>query len=240
MYGKSPTTLFAVFANALPGKDDEYNYWCDRIHIPDSIEAGLFYDAYRYRAEGTGPVRYLTLWESELKDLQTGMQRMRPHAERFKTEGRIWPVYEVVWSQVMVPVHPPSLGRGEVRTVTTLQNDWREPMERECFEDWYASAGLDKALASSRYHSTYRYESYDGPAGRFLTVCESDEEVEALSGGWQGIAAAGPTPFAHYTTIFEERDDTEADPEAATVGGEGPPGAAWATHWLPLPRGAGL
>ncbi len=235
MYGRSPTTLFAVFANAVQGKDDEYNYWCDHIHIPDSIGAGLFYDAHRYRAKGPGSVQYLTLWESERTDLQEGLHQMRPHAERFKAEGRIWPVYEVVWSQVLAPVNPPILGSGEARAIITLQNDWREPMEGERFEAWYAAAGLDTAPAARRYHSAYRYESYDGPAGRFLTVCESDEEVEALSGAWQGVAAAGPSPFAPYTTIFEQRDAAEAGREAATRS-SGPPGAVWATHWLPLPH----
>jgi hypothetical protein len=231
VYGRDPKTLFAVFANALPGKDDEYNHWCDQIHIPDAIQGGLFYTCHRYRAVGAGGLRYMNLWESDRTDLRAGMEQMRPHAEALKAQGRIWPVFEVVWSQVLTPVAAGEPNPGTVKAVTTVQNDWREPLDGERFEAWYGTAGLDVAAVAARYHSTYRYESYDGSRGRFLSVCESEGPVEALAGAWDGVAEAGTSPFARYATIFEQGHPPEPE-EGDPLPGR--PGAAWAAHWEPL------
>jgi len=82
--------LFVVLTNPVAGRDDEYNDWYDRRHIPDVLAIPGFVAAQRFRVEKLEPIamlpwRYLAIYEvaaggveaafSEL-DVRKGTERM--------------------------------------------------------------------------------------------------------------------------------------------------------------------
>ncbi len=67
--------VLVVFTNAVNGRDDEFNDWYDRIHIPDLLKIPEIKSAQRFRLSGTQrmsppyPWRYMALYEIETDDL---------------------------------------------------------------------------------------------------------------------------------------------------------------------------
>ena len=57
-----PPSFYAVWSNPLPGRETDLHAWYEDVHIPDSLEAGLFDSVLRYRALDETSARYLTLW----------------------------------------------------------------------------------------------------------------------------------------------------------------------------------
>ena len=240
MYGHTPKSMFVVFANALPGKDEEYNHWCDHVHIPDAMNNGVFDRAFRYKALGQSRAMYLNLWEADTADLSGGLAAMRGGAKELRAKGRISPVFEVVWSQVLVAVGPleRSTANG-VAAITMLQNNWRTPVPAQRYSQWQESVTRAEVSTADGYHSAYRYESYDQSAGetagRFMVLYESALEPAAAARIWDGAAEPGPSPFAKYTTVFDTGDDVpQAAPEISEEPSVPTGGACWASHWQPL------
>lgn len=66
--------MLLVLSNAVEGRDDEYNDWYDRVHLPDVLAVSGFVAARRYVAEpsvrGELPAqRYAAIYEMEGDDL---------------------------------------------------------------------------------------------------------------------------------------------------------------------------
>jgi hypothetical protein len=245
MYGHSPKSVFVVFANALPGKDEEYNHWCDHVHIPDAVNNGVFDRAFRYKAVGQTRAVYLNVWEADTADLSGGLSTMRGGASELRARGRISPVFEVVWSQVLVAVGPMERSSGNgVAAVTMLQSNWRPPVPSQRFSQWQESVTRAEAAAADSHHSAYRYESYDQSVpetiGRFMALYESALEPAAAARIWKGAAEPGPSPFGKYTTIFGDGDDVpQAAPESSEETSVATGATCWASHWLPLTSPSG-
>lgn len=65
-------TIQVVYSRPFPGKDDEYNEWYDKKHLPDVLSIPGVLSAQRYdlrptaREQGTEPeYRYMTIYEIE-------------------------------------------------------------------------------------------------------------------------------------------------------------------------------
>jgi hypothetical protein len=66
-----PKVKMLVYTNALEGKDDEFNRWCDDIHIPEVIRFTKSVAAQRFRLsdeqpDGPEPYRDLAIYEFEV------------------------------------------------------------------------------------------------------------------------------------------------------------------------------
>lgn len=56
----------------LPGREEEYNHWYDRVHLPDVLKVPGFRSAQRFRlhSEIAGGIQsYLAIYEIEADDL---------------------------------------------------------------------------------------------------------------------------------------------------------------------------
>jgi hypothetical protein len=71
-------------------REDEYNEWYDKIHIPDVFETPGFIMATRYEnikpAKGQG--KFLATYEIETDDIDTFMKTHQTNMDRKKAEGR--------------------------------------------------------------------------------------------------------------------------------------------------------
>jgi hypothetical protein len=57
---------FIVFSNAVEGRDDEYNEWYDKHHLPDVLSIEGVKAGKRYRFHGDNPEhRYLAIYDIE-------------------------------------------------------------------------------------------------------------------------------------------------------------------------------
>jgi hypothetical protein len=73
--------LALTFTDANEGKEDEYNEWYDREHLPDMLAAKVITRARRYRAAETSrgiqsSHKYVTVYEIEADDLKDARRQI--------------------------------------------------------------------------------------------------------------------------------------------------------------------
>jgi hypothetical protein len=230
----TPRALFVVFANPAAEHEVEFNRWYDEVHGPDALENGSFTALHRFRAVGPGyrATPYLALWEAPYDSEAEAWAYIGPRAQALREAGRAGgDVASVRYALMLIGVtreHGPGLER--VKTLTTLQNDWRETATAPTARGWWHSLPLDALRAPVRWLVT---SDVDGRgAGHHLAILASDSAtppgaalLSDASARLRGIAA-GMSPLPPYKTIF-----------GTTVGSDEPnvPRAhAWAMHWKPV------
>jgi hypothetical protein len=75
---------FLAMTNPVPGKEDEFNEWYDKHHIPDVINVPGFVSGQRFRladsqfgGEGSKAYKYLALYEIESDDIAATIKELR-------------------------------------------------------------------------------------------------------------------------------------------------------------------
>ena len=112
-----------------------------------------------------------------------------------------------------------------VRSLVTVQSDWRRPESNKPVDEWWESAGLADAPPS---HTQWLVTS--DPAGRgngyHLAAFASTEPVDVTMKAWHGFGTAGMSPVPPYTNIFGITADAKLpEPDRAE---------AWVMHWSPI------
>lgn len=240
MYGYSSRVLFAVFANALPGKDAEYNYWCNEIHIPDAVDNGIFNRAHRYKSAYASSVLYLNLWESDSDQLaRDGWSALSSQATQLQQKGRIWPVFNVIWSELLVITGPNAQKDiTEVSTLSIVQNNWKSPPSDQQFEGWHDSTTKANTCTASTINYSYQNNNANAQPRRFLTLHESNLESEFIVNCWRDFAQSGPSPFGVYQSPLTQQGGGTAELDIQQLNPNPTKGRAsrWVSHWFPLSR----
>ena len=89
--------IFIVESNcADPLKEDEFNEWYNKTHLPDVLETPEIVRAVRNEriAPSEGQAKYLALYEIEADDLQAVMKALGENIKRKKDEGRWSDLYQ--------------------------------------------------------------------------------------------------------------------------------------------------
>lgn len=79
----APTHFFMVFANALPGGEDEFNRWYDEQHLSDLLKLPGFKAAQRFvlsehqHVAGPHPQKYAVIYEIEGHDLKASLDALQ-------------------------------------------------------------------------------------------------------------------------------------------------------------------
>ena len=74
---------FVVFTNPVAGKEDQYNDWYNRHHIPDVLNIPGFVSGHRFKLADTQfsrdekHHRYLALYEIETDDIAATLKELR-------------------------------------------------------------------------------------------------------------------------------------------------------------------
>ena len=83
------THRLVVFTNAVPGKDDEFNDWYDKVHLKEVLEVKGITAAQRFEVGETqmmagepAPSRYLAIYEIE-GDLKEAANALTAHSDSF-------------------------------------------------------------------------------------------------------------------------------------------------------------
>ena len=229
----SSRLLYAVFSSPLPGRERGFEQWHDEIHVPDSLALGIFRAARRFAAEGTSRAAYLTLWESEDRDVGAALERVRPAARELRARGRVWPVQRILFHQFLslreaaLAAHPVASA-----ALTTLLGCWAAPDSDADFRSWYAKLAGEGSGPLEAYHSRREYAA----SGKTLVLLESGLPAQELAPLWTGRAEPGLPPFGEPTPIFREGESPQqyAEPERVTPAQLARWRPGWAAHWRPI------
>jgi hypothetical protein len=112
------TVAFEILSCTDPDREGEFNFWYDKVHVPEVKRMAGIVDVYRYRdmqpdlkelgarltAPKGAPVRYLTVYRIEAPDPWAVMQCVKEYDKRQAAEGKsvdCLKTYEVsVWDFV--------------------------------------------------------------------------------------------------------------------------------------------
>ena len=78
------THRLVVFTEPIPGKEDEYNDWYDRVHLGEVLETEGFVAAQRFAlsdaqiggGDAEAPSRYLAIYEIEAENLEAALEKL--------------------------------------------------------------------------------------------------------------------------------------------------------------------
>jgi hypothetical protein len=243
MFDTPTPSVFVVLAEPSPEQEADFHHWYDQIHGPDALDNGSFSALHRYRAAGPGwkQARYLAVWQGRYRNEPEACDYIKPRAKGLRAAGRVGEVASVVWALVLLAAPGPERagptgegqgqGNGEApKSLTTVQNDWRNPDPAISATEWWKSSGLDDAPAGGRVQ-LYSSDPGGGGAGYHLALFEQaltpTEAIEA----WQGIGVAGMSPTPPYRTIFAEPGEGSGESVASRPDGAPGEAPAWVMHW---------
>jgi hypothetical protein len=226
----TPSTVFVVFADPSSERDAEFNEWCDAVHGPDALANGSFTAMHRFRAVSDGhcAAPYLTLWEGRFESEADAWAYIGPRAQALREAGRAGAVSAVRFALMTFPA---AARRGSpcepVRSLTTVQNDWRDVTGAPDPREWWDAVDLDAVDAPARWLVTSDRAGHG--AGYHLAVFAHDvDAAAAATSGIGGLGTPGMSPLPPYETIFGATRVDEGE------GGAPPPADAWVMQWEPV------
>jgi hypothetical protein len=215
---------FVVWSTPHPGVGDEFNTWYNEVHLPDAVENGSFVAMHRYEAAGPGccAAPFLSIAEADYGNEAEAWAAVLPRAQSLRDAGRIDDLYRVDFATMLITIDA-DVSSHHIETLTTVQNDWRNPGGDP--RSWLESIAAPEASPRSRQLLTTDPQGPRGP-GRHLALFESETRLDETVAAWSHVGTAGSSPTPPYTTLFgvEGAPATEAPPLAAT----------WVQHWRHL------
>lgn len=201
--------LYAVYSNPLPGREAELHSWYEDVHIPDSLEHGLFDSVRRYRALTSTRAQLLTLWDCGYRDEADALAAVRPVAEKLRAMGRIEVLQQVVFQQ-FVFLEEVIRRRDEARArfLTTLHSCWASPSSLPTFDAWLADERNRDCVQSG---ASVRY-GVPAPARKGLVLIEQDSEPD---GALPARTEPELPPFGEPTPIFPSGSPAPGPPPSA-------------------------
>ena len=215
---------FIVWSTPNPGVGDDYHTWYNEVHLPDAIENGSFVAMHRYEAVGPGycAAPFLSIAEADYGSEAEAWAAVRPRAQALRDAGRIDDLYRVDFAVMLLTVDT-DVSFHDVETLTTVQNDWRNPGDDA--PRWLASITVPEASSRSMQLFTTDPEGQHGP-GLHLALFESDAGLDETVDAWSGVGTAGSSPTPPYTTLFGvEGVPATHQPDRAET---------WVQHWRHL------
>lgn len=172
-------------SNPEPSREDEYNDWADRVHVPDVMSCPGFVRGRRFRAreQRDGRGKYMTVYEIETDDLE---KTFRLRAERKAEEdaqgrnrsGLVHPVWRnLAWKLIFERTAP--------QNSTSATGRWLNLVEQHCdpareaeYHDWYDQMHIPDVLKTPSFVSARRYRAKERRDGRgtFLAVYEIETD----------------------------------------------------------------
>ena len=169
------SAVLAIWSDADPRYEDEFNRWYTHQHLPERVSVPGFRRGRRYRKDGPGALRYFTLYETD----NAGVLASQPYLDRLNDPTE--------WTRKVMPYF--TGGRRAVMTVTstagqgaggdaaTIEFGVAGGREAE-LRGWLARTGqaeLDAAQSLIGWH-----------------LCEPDEAVTRAKAGTAEARAARP------------------------------------------------
>ena len=225
----TPSTLFVAFADPPAEREDEFNEWYDTIHGPDALENGSFTAMHRFRATGDGhrAAPYLALWEGRFASEAEAWGYIAPLAQALRDAGRAGDISSVRFAVMLLGAGTyPGSRCDPVRSLTTVQNDWRDVGDAVSAGTWWSANRLDAVASSTRWLATS--DPAGKGAGYHLALFAHSQPEAELDASSFDVGATGMSPLPPYQTLFGDAADGNG-------GGDEPaPAPAWMMNWEPI------
>ena len=229
MPADAPRTLFVAQCEPPAAREAEFHDWYDKVHAPDAFANGSFTGLSRYRAAGPGAAsaRFLALWEGDYETEAEAWGYIRPRAHALHAAGRIDDISSVRFALMMFRTGPATTGwLAQPTSLTTVQNDWRQPDASESGEAWLRRIGFDRRPGPSWLYSS---DPAGHGGGYHLALFAQQCSVADAARLWTGSGTPGSSPTPPYRRIF-----AESDVEAKGAIDRRAVADAWVMHWEPI------
>ena len=200
MEGRYPNGILFCITNCNdPSKEEEFNYWYNHMHVPDTTSVGVFQHGIRY--VNTNPKaeegKYAATYEINWDDVARAWAVYRYNSDR-RDPSRRSPLLELVLGRNVFKKRGGEYCsvRKPMRGILAVLLNCKDPAREEEFNNWYTDVHIPDILDSGLYHSAYWYESLDptGTGGaKYLALYETDhhdpgqagEELTKLRTDWE-------------------------------------------------------
>lgn len=174
--------------NCDPTREDEFNDWYDRIHVPDVLATPGFVRARRFvnKEFRDGRGKYMAVFEIETDNIENTMQLRHARRAEENRQGRasasrsnflfaVW--RDVLWKQIFERYAPESS--------TSRTGKWLNMVEQNCdpareaeYHDWYNTIHIPDILATPGFVSARRYEikEFRDGRGKYLALYEIETD----------------------------------------------------------------
>ena len=186
MEGRYPKGVFVLLTNCTDASSEtEFNDWFADVYLTHVSASGIFHNATRYRNTeeklGKGEARYMTLLETDSKDLSVSMRDYQDTAKELADKDGLHSGMEVVLASIFRATGPEFRSDVETKTITGLMvllANCKDQTRHGEFNDWYNKVHVPHVIETGRFHTAYRYENLDpaAPEGRYLAIYETDNQ----------------------------------------------------------------
>jgi hypothetical protein len=207
MDGRFPNAVLLAFVNCLdPSRIDEFDKFCDEVHLPDLQQSGMLTNAQRFVNADLQPgqPQYLNVYETDfdVAEARTAFAELRASllaagrmdAMKGMAESVAWGIFPSIGSKSTATAGKP------VRGLLVNSQDCKDPANEAEFSDWYSNVHIPDIFASGFFHSAYRYESEPGTVfamadpvagvlGKYTNIYETDLDPIDASNGIRGERA---------------------------------------------------
>jgi hypothetical protein len=156
-------------------REYEFNWWYDKVYIPDLLQTPGIAAVYRYRNVaselGEGQVRYLTLFRIVSNDAWSLMQRVIQEDDKKRAEqGRMIDCIKINWVTVwdflayrrsVSPLLRPEtrLPDGMPEAMLVVPTICTDPTREEEFNEWYLGTHFHDLLETPGVVQAHRYRT---------------------------------------------------------------------------------
>lgn len=187
MEGRYPRGVLVALTNCKdPAREQEFNEWYDKIHLPDVVGAG-FKNPIRFVSVDPQPgqAKYLAVYEVDTDDLKGALKGLFAQTPEWERQGRMSDLLEVVsigMYQDMGQQFRNAEGK-KTNGVLMVITNCKDPAKEDEFNQWYNETHIPDIFALGAYHTAYRYQSIapDKTPGKFLALYETDLDAAEAS-----------------------------------------------------------
>lgn len=174
--GLAGTGVLAIWSDAAPEHDEEFNNWYTNQHLPERVGVPGFCRGRRYIRDGPGKFKYFTLYETA----DIGVLESGPYLERLNDPTawtrRVLPYFRNGSRLAMVVSHSTGAGIGGMAATITF-----EPGESR-------AEGLRRSIESVGDELREQYSDITG-----WHLCETDDQVTRAKAATEEARASRTT-----------------------------------------------
>ncbi len=183
-----------IEVNCDPAREDEYNAWYEREHVPDILATPGFVRVRRYvaREQRDGRGKYLVISDIETDDIERTMALRRERRAEELRQGRtsasrpnlsfpLW--FDVLFRRIFEATAP--------QNSTSRTGKWLNMVEQNCdpareaeYHDWYDHIHIPDILRTPGFVSARRYRAKERRDGRGMYLAiyeiETDDVEQAM------------------------------------------------------------
>ncbi len=180
--------VLLVLSNcADPAKEQSFNEWYDKVHVPEIVKLGSYHRATRFVNTEWKPdhPKYLAIYETHWDDpiaaqkaMSEGYRKLRESGKTQLFDGiKVWGLH--TFRKLGEPIRRDLSSAGkQTKSIMLVLIDITDPAKDMAFHEWHIKEHIPDVLWSGSYHTATRYENveYKPGAPKYLVIYSSEWE----------------------------------------------------------------